>query len=395
MKKTAVLALLIMTAVDIIAGHNDSLQVLFDKGIQDISIGRFARAMPVFEQLCTIEPDNPNFNYLLGICLTEQNIQTMKSVACLELAEKAMSKHYDVGSFKEKKVPIYVYYYLTLAYSQNNMCDKAGKTRDRFFSYYNFYVEYDYFIENAKKWVDKCVPEKELITLTDNQQNEARSTDTAVVDRFVEEIRNAPISGRKVLAKEVYYSGTNALWGVQVGAFRQYLPVGVFDDLKNVDAFLDKDGMVRYVIGHFAHRKQAESILEAVQEAGYEDAFIVNVLAEKKFTSEVLMVDDYYLKRRLSGEVELKVQIGVFRDSIPKDLAEKYLQVNNIEEYDQDGLSMMAVGSFSNYGSAAAYRDELLEMGIPGAFIIAMNRGEKVPLKQALAYLKKHFDQGM
>ena len=300
MKKTAVLVLLIMTAVDIIAGHNDSLQVLFDKGIQDISIGRFARAMPVFEQLCTIEPDNPNFNYLLGICLTEQNIQTMKSVACLELAEKAMSKHYDVGSFKEKKVPIYVYYYLTLAYSQNNMCDKAGKTRDRFFSYYNFYVEYDYFIENAKKWVDKCVPEKELITLTDNQQNEARSTDTAVVDRCVEEIRNAPISGRKVLAKEVYYSGTNALWGVQVGAFRQYLPVGVFDDLKNVDAFLDKDGMVRYVIGHFAHRKQAESILEAVQEAGYEDAFIVNVLAEKKFTSEVLMVDDYYLKRRLS-----------------------------------------------------------------------------------------------
>jgi len=201
MKKPAVLALLIMTAVDIIAGHNDSLQVLFDKGIQDISIGRFARAMPVFEQLCAIEPDNPNFNYLLGICLTEQNIQTMKSVACLELAEKAMSKHYDVGSFKEKKVPIYVYYYLTLAYSQNNMCDKAGKTRDRFFSYYNFYVEYDYFIENAKKWVDKCVPEKELITLTDNQQNEARSTDTAVVDRFVEEIRNAPISGRKSVGK--------------------------------------------------------------------------------------------------------------------------------------------------------------------------------------------------
>lgn len=388
------LAMLLIFFVGLGAKDTDSLQILFERGIADLSIGRFDRAQPAFEALCRKEPGNANFNYLLGICYTEQKLATPRSVACLELAEKYFSKHYKVNSFREKKVPVYVYYYLTLAYSQNGMCEKARQSRKHFLSYYNFFVEYDYFIEEINKWTDKCRLEKPENSLA-SAHKPASDTGTAVIEKFVSELHHAPISKRKVVLRHRYFAEVHAVWGVQVGAFRQYLPIGVFDDLKNVDAFLDKEGMVRYAIGNFALRKQAESLLEEVRAAGYTDAFIVNVAAEKKFTSEVLMVDNYSLKKRLKGEVELKVQIGVFRDSVPRDLAQKYLQVDDIEEYDQNGLTMMAVGSFSNYGAAAQYRDELLELGIPGAFIIAMNHGKKVRLKQALAYLRRHYDQGM
>jgi hypothetical protein len=63
-----------------------------------------------------------------------------------------------------------------------------------------------------------------------------------------------------------------------------FMVVFVFKSIKNIDAFMDKDGLIRYVVGHFSFQSQAESLLKYIREQGFADAFVVNVNNEKKYT---------------------------------------------------------------------------------------------------------------
>ena len=82
-----------------------------------------------------------------------------------------------------------------------------------------------------------------------------------------------------LVTKTISYTTKAPLWGVQIGAFKEVIPTSRFDNIKNVDAFVDKEGLIRYVVGHFSYKQQAESLLEVIQESGIPDAFIVEAKA--------------------------------------------------------------------------------------------------------------------
>jgi len=329
--------------------------------------GKTAEALPIFQQLVDIDPTNSNLHYLLGVCYTEESIITDKSIVHLEKSIKNVSIEYDPSSYKERRTPIFVYYFLVVAYSQNKLCEQSQEAYQYFVSVYGK-SEKDFYIKDAKEWVKKCT-EKIL----------------AREDKPIKTTEKPKYNG-EIVTKTIVYTTSSPLYGVQVGAFSRLVPVYEFENVKNVEAFMDKNGVVRYVIGHFRIRKQAETLLSVVKKASYPDAFIVDVNSERKYRKEVVSVDNQSLKKKpLKPKVDFKVQIGAFQDSIPGWLAEKYLQVDGIEETDEGDLTVLTSGLFPHYEEAATYREELLQLGIPGAFVVAYNRqNQKVALKKVL-----------
>jgi len=353
---------------------DENFRVKFNMAKNHLHQGRIEQALPVFQELRIIDSNNANINYLLGVCYTEEPVISEKSVYYLEMAITNIIMDYDVISYKEKKAPIFAHYYLSIAYSQNGKCDKAKATKSYFHSLYGI-EKNDYYIRDAQRWIEKC--NMDLMALA--------QTDSLV----------SMESTRNIVTKTIEYTTESSLYGVQIGAFSRLDPRRDFNGLKNVEAFMDKAGTIRYIIGHFIYKSQAAALKKVVEDAGYKDAFIVDVNKEKKFSEEVISIDNISLKApkakkpKITGKVDFRVQIGAFRDSIPIELVLIYLQVEGIKEFNQEDLTILTVGAFPTYEEGEVKKEELLIMGIPGAFIVAFNRNQKISVKRAKNFLKK------
>ncbi len=348
--------------------YDEAYKEKFNQVRFNLGGGKTGEAFLLLQDLYKIDSMNHYTNYLIGICYTEQNIVTPLSYKHLKYASENVMDVYTYIPYTEKRSPVYVWYYLTKAYSQNGMCKEAKETMDKFMEHYGS-EKNDYFVVNIRKFLLQC-------------KNEAYKLKKR--------------GYKNVITKEVTYTTESSLYGIQVGAFKELIPVKEeFDNLKNVEAFMDKEGMIRYIVGHFSFKKQAESLLDVIKKAGYNDAFIVDVNKESRFSREVIIVDNMSFKANLRGKIDYRVQIGAFsnKDSIPEDLARLYIKVDQINEVIEGDLTLVTAGSYSNYDNAAKYKDELLQLGIPGAFVIAINQGHKVSLRAAEKYLENNKSQ--
>lgn len=351
-----------------VKSQDGDYQVVFEQARNYLLEGHTDKALPLLKDICDKYPSNANINYLLGVCYTESEIISTQSIKHLEKAAQNVSMEYSPSSYLEKRAPVFVYYFLVVAYSQNRLCEKSVE------AFYKFQDSYpkgnqDYYIEDAKSWAEKCAAlefEAEMAIDT------VASIDT--VSKSAEDLL--------ITTKEVNYTTTSPIYAIQVGAFSRFVPVYDFKGLKNVEAFMDKNNTLRYVIGHFTFLRQAETLLKVVKDAGYQDAFIVDVNKEKKYSQEIISVNNQSIKKRIKLDLDLdfSVQIGAFKDSIPASLAAKYLSVEGINERPQNELTVLTSGSFKTYKEAIRYKEQLLDLGIPGAFIVAFKDGEKVAL---------------
>lgn len=339
----------------------------FNKGRDYFTLNQTALALPVFQELYKKQPYNSNLNYLLGICYTEEEPQSSKSIFHLEKAIKDVSTDYDASSFSEKRTPIFVFYYLTIAYSQNGRCDQAAQAKNYFHSLYGM-EKNDYYISDAERWVKKC---REHGGVPGTSSFKTFNTEDSLI------------------TKNVDYTTSMPLYGVQVGAYSRLVPVYEFIGLKNVNAFIDKQGTVRYVIGHFGFKEQAESLLEIVAEAGYRDAFIVDVNKEMKFSEELIIVNNTSLYKNNIEKPVFKVQIGAFRETIPSEIAKIYLQLEGIEERIENGITCLFAGNFNSYEDAEKKKTAIMEIGIHDAFIVAYSGNKKIDVKLARGFYKK------
>lgn len=81
-----------------------------------------------------------------------------------------------------------------------------------------------------------------------------------------------------------------------------------------------------------------------------------------------------------------KVQIGVFKDQVPLDVANKFLKINKkgISNYvDENGLIIYTVGNYKTWAEAEKERLEIIEQDILDPFIIADNNGKRISVEQA------------
>jgi len=119
-------------------------------------------ALPLYQQLLRIYPDNSNFKYRIGQCYINTPGEKEKAITFLEDAVKNINPKYKEGKFNESGAPYDALYYLANAYRINNQLDKALKTYDQFKLNLNPEV-YDSAVVNLQ--IQSCLNARELMSL--------------------------------------------------------------------------------------------------------------------------------------------------------------------------------------------------------------------------------------
>jgi len=336
--------------------------------------GETHKALLLYKELYAVDSTNSNISYLLGVCYTEEEETTKKSIYHLEIGAANVSVDYNPGLHTEQSAPIFAWYYLTIAYSQNGYCAKAIQASKNFRHLYGMHKE-DFYTQDVVRWLKSC-----------------NSNLLPAVEPLSSAEATSP-SERKVVTKTIEYATKTPLYAIQVGAFSRFAPMWKFDKLSNVDAFMDQDGMIRYVVGHLTYVSQANVLLKAIWATGYDDAFIVDINSmrgggQDRYTQAIVSVDDVSFKARISGKVDYRVQVGAFKNTIPEELVQLYLSLEGINENVSNGITSLTVGSYPDYDAAANERKTLEDLGISGAFVVAYNYSRKIPLDEANHYVR-------
>ena len=372
--------------------QESDFQKNFNIAKRHLSNREISDALPYLLYLNQKNPKNANLKYLIGLCYAELEIINPKTIELLTEASNKTSLEYNPNTIEEQREPIYVYYYLSIAYAQNKECELAEKNRDIFMDIYPY--DDSYYPDESMRWIKNCramnaqpeqtplpnfpdfkpfVSPKKVKPLATKPEGSVQKTKL---------VTQEPKSTQDIKTQRLEYSTQSPLYGVQLGAFKEAVPVSRFSELKNVDGFMDKSGWIRYVVGHFSIYSQAEKLQKIIQEKGYTDAFVVNVNQENKFGEEVVSVNNVNIKANAIGKVEYRIQIGAFNEQIPTESAELYFKIEGIEEHREQEVTYLTVGKFKTYAEAKAYSQGIIDVGIVDAFVIAISGRKKIPLQQ-------------
>lgn len=370
----SIIILQIVFGADIVCAQDQKDQAFwnsFDQARLYIAKHNAGRSIDILEELYIKDTLNPNVNYLLGVSLIIVGKDPKRVARLLEVADSHFAELWDnpgVGP------PEHLFYYMILAYCRMGDCEKAKQSLVRLEQVFEkdqeFLKEDEYYLIDGRKWANLCKePTLQLLE---------------VPDRLVK-------PDLRVKTQPHKYSTYSTLYGVQVAALLEPQMTRKFDGLKNVEVYVDMHGVYRYVIGNFVFRSQAQKMLDIVKSEGYVDAFIVNITDEDRYPLEVVALDQKSPKSQIRGDVEYRIQLAAFKESMPDESARFYLMVDSISEMNLEDLTLLTVGNFKSYGNALERRDELHRMGFQDAFIVAFSEGRKVSLEDARQYLiRKH-----
>ena len=118
-------------------------------------------ALPLYQQLLRIDPDNANYKYRIGQCYLNISGEKDKAISYLEDAVKNINQRYREGNFNEKSAPPDALFYLGDAYRVNNQLDKAIEAYRLFKRSMNNRI-YDSTIVNLQ--IQSCYNAKELMS---------------------------------------------------------------------------------------------------------------------------------------------------------------------------------------------------------------------------------------
>lgn len=369
----------------VLAQKEKTFKEKFQQGLLLLGGEESSGADAIFEELYANDSSNLNLAFLLGQSYAKGDRNHKKAIWLLNKAKKGYSKNYKKLDYREKRVSEYVFYYLLMAYSKAGKCDQTLQALNDF--YMNYSYENEWYLVDAQKWFRNCKPVEEETPeniVTDGEDFEE------VVDEASYSVKEKEHKEHLIGTKEVSYTYKGNEYGVQVGAFVEPVYTYEFPGLRNIEVYVDQNGVYRYIIGRFMFDNQAERLLKAIKEKGYEDAFVTNIKNKQKFSEQVLTIDRDNINKRLIGRVDFRVQIGAFRgDTIPDELMEVYLQLDSISEVQTPELTIMTVGSFDTYEAASFYKELVQDLGVEDAFVAAFNYNRKVDLKQAILYIEE------
>lgn len=104
----------------------------------------------------------------------------------------------------------------------------------------------------------------------------------------------------------------------------------------------------------------------------------MNIIPE---TIQIAENVDVHNEKVVENNVSFKVQ--VLATKIKMNVNDKQFKGIKIYEYVHKGLYKYTSGEFKTLAEAFAYRESILEIGIPEAFIVAFNNGERIGIKDA------------
>jgi hypothetical protein len=365
-----ILTILVITSISGIS-QKMNRKVVFEQAMLDLSQNKILKASQSFKKLYELDSTNMNFAYLLGQSYARLDTNVGYATYLLEKAALKYSPDYQVRDFNERKVSEYVFFYLLKSYSLNGNCNKTLETLNKFYSIYSFANEY-YLVE-GQRFHRECL-KREL----------PKDSADLIVYSEEKEIEHW------VSTKSVSYTNKQPTYGVQIGATLEPKYTWEFKGVKNVEVYVDENGIYRYIIGRFLHPLVADRLLAVIQESGYPDAFVVNVKDKTKYAEKVVNMDYKPIDDQLVGKVFFTVQVGAFKsDTIPEDLAYLFMELDSINEIVDENWTYLTVGQFDHINDARFYHELVKDVGVKDAFVTAFNYNRKVDIRQAEAYLEE------
>ncbi|MCB0803015.1 MAG: hypothetical protein KDB74_07945 [Flavobacteriales bacterium] len=365
----------------------DILEFEFDKARVLLAQRKIDEAFLSLNKLYQSNPENGNYNFLMGAAFAESMGKSAEAVFHLKKAIKYVSEDYTVGNFQETDAPIHAYYYLTLAFVQQDRCEEAYLALAKLKT---FKTRLDkYYIEEAERHLMKC-PFEPNETVEKNW-NKIEPAPAGYDPTYVPEevfLDSTALAERGIFVKEQVYSTKAPLYGVQIGANINPSPISNYGSIKNVDVFIDTKGIIRYVVGHYSIRSQAETLLKTLQEQGYKDAFIVNVNDERKYHNELISFNNVNVKAGIKGKVEFYLQLGAFEQVVPDSIKSLYQNIPQLIELDYKSHTLLLVGPTESYEKALAIKKEVDALNVSKPFIVAFNNRKKIPLQTAINHTK-------
>ena len=134
MKRLVLLSWLLATLInsDLISQSKAANKNNFFDAESWILFEDYKEALPLYQQLLKIYPDNSNYKYRIGQCYINTPGEKEKAINYLEDAVRKINPGYREGKFRETGAPYDALYYLANAYRINNQLDKALETYELF-----------------------------------------------------------------------------------------------------------------------------------------------------------------------------------------------------------------------------------------------------------------------
>ncbi|NSW44407.1 MAG: PD40 domain-containing protein [Bacteroidales bacterium] len=263
--------------------------------------------------------------------------------------------------------------------------------------------EYEQIVQNEAekiKMVTSVAPNIAAINAPNNLQNK--------------NVNAQPVLGTLVNnTQELFYT-------VQIGVYKT--PV-THASLKNLTPLYEDHAynFIRYLVGKFNNRKDAENEKNKIVALGITDAFVsayykgqkitlaeaanieamnpnaviqqsdvINTLPTTQNTYEPVNVNN--VANININNLFYRVQIGSFKEKVPFDIAAKFVQISSqygIDQQLEDGATIYYAGKFKTYNEALQCKNNLLNQGFSDAFIIATDGKQRISVKQAKELLNQ------
>jgi tetratricopeptide (TPR) repeat protein len=163
MKRLILFSFLLVTLInfDIISQSKETNKNNFFYAESLILYEDYKEALPLYQQLLKVSPDNSNFKFRIGQCYLNIPGEKNKATGYFEDAVKNINPEYVKGRFSETGAPRDALYFLANAYRINNQFEKAIETYKLFRKNLNS-KEYDTTIVDLQ--IKSCLNAGELIS---------------------------------------------------------------------------------------------------------------------------------------------------------------------------------------------------------------------------------------
>ncbi|MGP8216692.1 MAG: hypothetical protein ACLQQ4_14100 [Bacteroidia bacterium] len=276
-------------------------------------------------------------------------------------------------------------------------------------------------IASAKKEVKQKTADS--ITSAQNASNTAAAPDTT--GKVEQQRRADSIALTKIVDTTAFPEGT--VYSVQVANFSGKLSKEVENEILGVamahglSDHKAADGNTLYSIGKYFDYDSANTFKTELINEGITDAIIVEFVnnvpvryenapsathtkqnkgkaheqttpAARPDTNNNTPVNTITPSISTPGKVIFTVQVGAYSGQIPVDVANKLINIANqgLKTHgENNGITAYTLGEYTNYVSAKLLKDELVQDGFPGCFVVAYHDGKKISLQQAQSLTNK------
>lgn len=405
--------------------QNDSEQLAKDL----VENEQFAKALPYFQDLVNLYPQDKELNYYLGMCLVETEQFTPQAKEALQIS---------LG----KDTPPKSFYYLGQCFHAENNFAQA-------LDYYN------QFDDKARSRVKRTTELERMIEFCEQEINpfpaprQLEKKPETIEEESAEE--TGTIATEKPKDIEIPKGLKDSLINFQINSSIKYLKIDQFHNASSLQAYiqawqaeqelnelLEKTNKLREEYNEaFAEDKEtiASRILSLEKEAYQRNQTINQNYFEARqnenafwneaspktiqaFTNKINAMEDSIWQAREAKRIKdmearkpvilpdslvknllpekpvtedkgiiYKIQIGAYSKAPPgwvQDLFKKLRVIRRIDQYtDENGVTVYTVGELKSYKDALQMQSQVRTEGVKDAFVAAYKNGERISVNEA------------